>query len=270
MGAPLFLLLAAAAFADEPNRAPPEAARRAKEIEACAKENPFEGKPFAGGLEGVSGAADRAVNWFAACMAQQDPCAALSDPEKDKVPRCRFCSAEPQTGCGVDQSCAPPPLSCEAVAPVYLNEPPKSAAPAKARPKMMQTSAGCIVRFLKENSNSEDKEPGPQACRASNAAIYERNKSQASDKCAPDALRDADHYFFTYCGHYQDWQFNQFPMTWCGLSYGYSGAKKLLGGFRSVLNAGSKNASEPTWEEAYWGCKGIRDSQDKSFPLSRE
>jgi len=244
---------------------PGDALRQARLTEACVREN-----PFAGALRSGPDAHKRRDLWDQACIGQVEPCSAagVAEREAESVPRCRFCSEG-----GSPPSC-PPNMTCPPDYSAMVCEPPpepiRLPPPPRLTPLLMRSTRNCIGALIRDGMETWPQgDQRQQICAASSAAIFQRNYPRSPRSCAETPLRNADHYLFTYCEMESNGFTRGFPMTFCLITAGYSGAKAALGPLRDALSSGDQPTSPPSWDEVYWGCRGIRDQQDGVVPAPR-
>jgi hypothetical protein len=267
---PALLLLAAFAWATPSS---PEALAKAKEIRSCFKHNPFE--------TGIITDADRSVKWNKACAEQADACQVLfNDAERAKVKDgyCLTCSPKPApSDCPANTSCVGE-LVCKSPTPgpkVAVDKPSgaetttvKLNAVAKAPPAPpCRKTAGCIARYVAANHYdkpdwSMDKDFKSEMYQAWLGARGARDRDDYS-VCDAIPLRDAEHYLYHYWARLDSQVYNQFPLSFCAISYGYSFAK-WTGVKKALFDDDNVRDSEPSMEEAHWGCQGLWDAYDKT------
>lgn len=266
---PLLLALAAAVLAQQPM--PKEAVEREKEVRKWVEANPF---LKGGALPPDSGRAER---WLAVSMAQQDSCADLADDERGKVEICRQCTGKPlpKPACPPNTSCAPQQVCQSAGEPLHLSAPmnapgptvlappPRQAKPPPEPPK--RTTGGCIARYLAQAQSGPDQKWADQLSMAFASSHMDREHASYVN-CEDLPLRNTEHYLFHYHARVTSQVYNQFPLTFCAFSYGYTGIKAL--GVNTAL--GAQKASPPSLDEAYWGCRGLWDAYDKKVATGRD
>ena len=257
--------LAGSAFATP---IPPDAVAKAKDIAKCWKAN-----PFGSALPQDDG---RSAQWNNACVDQRDACGLLhDDAEKAKVKDgyCLTCTDKPAPGsCAEGTSCQPetvckaPPAGAKVtLGPPSEGEgeirqvPLKTAPPALAACK---ATPGCISRYVAA-AYANGVSVKTQMNMAWSAALGDRDKKDYS-KCDSDALRNTEHYLYHYWSRLDSQVYNQMPLTFCGISYGYSAAKwtGVWGAAKKLFTDDDKPDSAPSMEEAYWGCRGLWDAYE--------
>jgi hypothetical protein len=120
-------------------------------------------------------------------------------------------------------------------------------------------TAACIARYVAE-AHMDGRDFTSQMDMAWSAAKMDRDGGNKAKKCEDLPLRNTEHYLFYYKSRLQDWVFDQFPLSFCGISYGYS-LSKMAGIKKKTSDNGA--VSPPSLEEAYWGCRGLWDAYDQ-------
>lgn len=258
-------VLALAASLASATPIPADAVAVAKDMNHCWKVNPFS----TGALPQDD---NRSAWWNNACIDQKDPCSLLkSEDERAKVKDgyCQTCSTKPPVcpsgqSCEGDSVCKSAPTASRVTLPAPsegegdIRQVPLKAAAAPPAAKACTNTPGCITRYV-AGAWRDGIAVKEQMNMAWAASRQDRDHNDFS-KCDELTLRNTEHYLYHYWSRLDSQVYNQFPLTFCGISYGYSFVKWT--GVKQYIMDDPGKDSPPSMEEAYWGCRGLWDAYE--------